>query len=172
MGKPAKEKKERTIAKICAFSVLMVCIFGGCVSKSEDDVSKGVETVIDTMLTCPNDALCPDISVIGMGTEEYNKDNQDNLILTEDILPNWEEKAGNYFAEGKLKAFLNNGPGLTYLAQAQYENIQIQVVKKQLVEKTETTETVKVTAVKAGEEFEVSYVFTFDSDGLITKVTE
>lgn len=157
---------------IYVFSLSMACIFGGCVSKSEDAVSKGVETVIDTMLTCPNDELCPSISVIGMGTEEYYKENQDNIVLIEDILPNWEEKVGNYFAKGKLEAFLNNSPGLTYLTDAQNENIQIKVIKKQLVEKTEMTETVKVTAEKEGKEFEVTYVFVFDSDGLITKVTE
>lgn len=150
----------------------MVCILGGCVSKSEDAVSNGVVAVIDTMLTCPNDELCPSISVIGMGTEEYYTENQDEIILMEDILPNWEEKVGNYFAKGKLEAFLNNTPGLTYLTEAQKENIQIKVIKKQLVEKTETTETVKVTAEKDGKEFDVSYVFAFDSDGLIIKVTE
>lgn len=150
----------------------MTCILGGCVSKSEDIVSKSVETVIDTMLTCPNDELCPSISVIGMGTEEYYKENQEDIVSMEDILPNWEEKVGKYFAKGKLEVFLNNAPGLTYLAEAQKENIQIKVIKKQLVKKTETTETVKVTAEKDGKEFEVSYVFAFDSDGLITKVTE
>ena len=58
---------------ICIFSLLMACILGGCGSKNEDTVSKGVETVIDTMLTCPNNELCSSISVIGMGTEEYYK---------------------------------------------------------------------------------------------------
>ena len=157
---------------ICIFSLLMACILGGCVSKNEDTVSKGVETVIDTMFTCPNDELCPSISVIGMGTEEYYKENQDDIVLVEDILPNWEEKVGNYFAKDKLEAFLNNAPGLTYLLEAQKENIQIKVIRKQLIEKTETTETVKVTAQKDGKEFEVSYDFAFDPDGLITKVTE
>lgn len=157
---------------ICVFSLLMFCTFEGCVSKNEDTVSKAAETVIDTMLTCPNDELCPGISVIGMGAEEYYKEKQDDIVLIEDILPNWEEKVGNYFAEGKLEAFLNNASGLTYLSEAQKDNIVIKVIKKQFVEKTETTETVKVIAEKDGKEFEVSYVFTFDSDGLITKVTE
>ncbi len=157
---------------ICIFSLLMACILGGCGSKNEDTVSKGVETVIDTMLTCPNNELCPSISVIGMGTEEYYKENQDDIVLVEDILPNWEEKVGNYFAKDKLEAFLNNAPGLTYLLEAQKENIQIKVIRKQLIEKTETTETVKVTAQKDGKEFEVSYDFAFDPDGLITKVAE
>lgn len=148
---------------IYVFFLLMACILGGCVSKSEDAVSNGVEAVVDTMLTCPNDELCPSISVIGMGTEEYYTENQDEIILMEDILPNWEEKVGNYFAKGKLEAFLNNTSGLTYLTEAQKENIEIKVIKKQLVEKTETTETVKVTAEKDGKEFDVSYVFAFDS---------
>lgn len=157
---------------ICIFSLLMACILGGCVSKNEDTVSKGVETVIDTMFTCPNDELCPSISVIGMGTEEYYKETQNDIVLVEDILPNWEEKIGNYFAKDKLEAFLNNAPGLTYLLEAQKENIQIKVIRKQLIEKTETTETVKVTVQKDGKEFEVSYDFAFDPDGLITKVNE
>ncbi len=110
----------------------MACILGGCVSKSEDAVCNGVEAVIDTMLTCPNDELCPSISVIGMGTEEYYTENQDEIILMEDILPNWEEIVGNYFAKGKLEAFLNNVPGLTYLTEAQKENIEIKVIKNSL----------------------------------------
>lgn len=134
---------------MCFFSVNGMYIGWMCF-KSEDTVSKSVETVIDTMLTCPNDELCPSISVIGMGTEEYYKENQEDIVSMEDILPNWEEKVGKYFAKGKLEVFLNNASGLTYLAEAQKENIQIKVIKKQLVKKTETTETVKVTAEKDG----------------------
>lgn len=70
------------------------------------------------------------------------------------------------------RLFLNNGPGLTYLLESQKDNIQIKVKDKQLEEKNDTTETVKVTAEKDGEDFMVIYIFTFDSEGLIKTVTE
>ncbi|WP_138374055.1 MULTISPECIES: hypothetical protein [Oscillospiraceae] len=164
-------KKNIKLIVFC-FSLLMVFMFNGCTSKKNDTISKGTEAVIDTMLTCPNDELCPSNSIIGMGTEGLGEENQDNTASMENVLKNWEKKVGSYFAQGKLESFLNNGPGLSYLLESNNDNIQIKVTDKQLIDKTDTTETVKVTAEKEGKKFEVTYIFTFDSDGLIKRVTE
>lgn len=164
--------KKNTKWFVFCFSLLMIFIFSGCASKKNNTINTGTEAVIDVMLTCPNDELCPSNSIIGMGTEELDEENQDAIVSMEDVTQNWEKKVGSYFAQGKLESFLNNGPGLTYLLESQKDNVNIKVKNKQLKEKTDTTETVKVTAEKDGKEFEVTYVFTYDSDGLIKKVTE
>lgn len=168
-----KNITKKNIKIVCVlFFVLMIFMFSGCASKKNDSINTGTDAVIDAMLTCPNDELCPSNYTIGMGTEELDEENQDAAVSMENVIKNWEEKVGSYFAQGKLESFLDNGPGLTYLLESQKDNIKVKVKDKQLKEKTDTTETVKVTAEKGGKEVEVTYIFTYDSDGLIKQVTE
>ena len=56
-------KKNIKLIVFC-FSLLMVFMFNGCTSKKNDTISKGTKAVIDAMLTCPNDELCPCNSII------------------------------------------------------------------------------------------------------------
>ncbi|MDY5846480.1 MAG: hypothetical protein SPJ92_08135 [Bariatricus sp.] len=142
----------------------MILLLSGCSAK-DDKVSDAAEGVVKAMFTAPNPELYdPDaVTVIGEGQDEGN------AAENKKIEDNWEVLVGKYFEEGRLEYFISTY-GLQYLTDAALENKEISVKEIELVNKTDTSETVLIKYLDGATEKEEKIYFQYDQEGLIRDV--
>lgn len=151
--------------------VLLALVFGGCSQKSSstDEVSDAARTVIETFMTCPNEDLYNDTmkGAIGSGTEKISDEEWEKINAAyEKVSENWEKAIGKYFADNSLEKFVDDG----YVNRYMSEGKQMKVESMELLEKDDSTEKVKVTALVEDKEQEITVEFKYNPDGRIWKV--
>lgn len=163
-------KKSLLIAAAVILVVLAAALawnfFGG-----EEGVSAGAEAVIRAATTGPNpDLYNPEASMqIGLGAEPTEEERAAAQKAAEQQQANWEAAVGQYFAEGALEQFINNGYAMGYLMTADAAGQTLETGELTLVEKTDSHETVDFTYLLGGTEYQARAEFSVGADGLISR---
>ena len=147
----------------------------GPVVEEEGDVSENVASVLEVMLTGPNEKLYdPDmVTIVGLGEDMTEEEMQKKEEAEQQAQANWQQAIGSYIAEDRLDGLLAGGLS-GFLAQA---DDQPMAMKSAVLEKRETFETyayenVAVTYQLGEEEKQARLEFRYRTeDGLITDVT-
>ena len=147
----------------------------GPVVEEEGDVSENVASVLEVMLTGPNEKLYnPDmVTIVGLGEDMTEEEKQKKEEAEQQAQANWQQAIGSYIAEDRLDGLLAGGLNW-FLAQA---DDQPMAMKNAVLEKRETFETyacenVAVTYQLGEEEKQARLEFRYRTeDGLITDVT-
>ena len=159
------------------FSFLIITLtatffLSACKSSSENDnsVSTAAEKIIQTIGNCPNEEYysTTDITAIGEGTDSSSESSETEPI---DTYQNLKDTLGEYFTDTAFDAFYSQGIADKYFSDAFMNNYEISVQDIELVEKKDNSETVKVTFNKGSAEDTDTFLFTYDDDGLVTKIT-
>lgn len=148
------------------FLLLLLSIIPGCSKGDDNTVSEAAEKVVDAMFTAPNPKLFTSetATVIGEGISEKEQSEQ-----KEEIEKNWEDLLGKYFEMGRLEYFISTY-GQQFLFEADSEEKEIYVKEIELVDQTDTSETVLVKYMDGEKEKEEKIYFQYDQDGLIRDV--
>lgn len=148
------------------FLLLLLSIIPGCSKEDDNTVSEAAEKVVDAMFTAPNSKLFTSetATVIGEGISEKEQSEQ-----KEEIEKNWEDLLGKYFEMGRLEYFISTY-GQQFLFEADSEEKEIYVKEIELVDQTDTSETVLVKYMDGEKEKEEKIYFQYDQDGLIRDV--
>ena len=146
--------------------LLSLSIIPGCSQGDDNTVSEAAEKVVDAMFTAPNPKLFTSetATVIGEGISEKEQSEQ-----KEEIEKNWEDLLGKYFEMGRLEYFISTY-GQQFLFEADSEEKEIYVKEIELVDQTDTSETVLVKYMDGEKEKEEKIYFQYDQDGLIRDV--
>ena len=146
--------------------LLSLSIIPGCSKGDDNTVSEAAEKVVDAMFTAPNPKLFTSetATVIGEGISEKEQSEQ-----KEEIEKNWEDLLGKYFEMGRLEYFISTY-GQQFLFEADSEEKEIYVKEIELVDQTDTSETVLVKYMDGEKEKEEKIYFQYDQDGLIRDV--
>ena len=147
----------------------------GPVVEEEGDVRENVASVLEVMLTGPNEKLYnPDmVTIVGLGEDMTEEEKQKKEEAEQQAQANWQQAIGSYIAEDRLDGLLAGGLNW-FLAQA---DDQPMAMKNAVLEKRETFETyayenVAVTYQLGEEEKQARLEFRYRTeDGLITDVT-
>ena len=147
----------------------------GPVVEEEGIVSENVASVLEVMLTGPNEKLYnPDmVTIVGLGEDMTEEEKQKKEEAEQQAQANWQQAIGSYIAEDRLDGLLAGGLNW-FLAQA---DDQPMAMKNAVLEKRETFETyayenVAVTYQLGEEEKQARLEFRYRTeDGLITDVT-
>ena len=146
--------------------LLSLSIIPGCSKGDDNTVSEAAEKVVDAMFTAPNPKLFTSetATVIGEGISEKEQSEQ-----KEEIEKNWEDLLGKYFEMGRLEYFISTY-GQQFLFEADSEEKEIYVKEIELVDQTDTSETVLVKYMDGEKEKEEKIYFQYDQGGLIRDV--
>ncbi len=138
---------------------------------NQSGVSAGAEAVIRAATTGPN----PDLydseasAQIGLGAELTEEERTAMQETADRQLAAWEAAVGQYFAEGALEQFINNGYATGYLMTADAAGQTLETGELTLVEKTDNHETVEFTYLLGGTEYQARAEFSVGADGLISR---
>lgn len=147
---------------------LTATIFLSACKSSENDnsISTAAEKIIQTIGNCPNEEYysTSDITAIGEGTDNSSE------TAPVDTYQNLKDTLGKYFTDTAFDAFYSQGIADKYFSDAFMNNYEISVQDIELVEKKDNSETVKVTFKKGSAEDADTFLFTYDDDGLVTKI--
>lgn len=137
-------------------------------------VSEQAKAIIEAVMNAPNPDLSfyPYMTTIGLDTSQDELESQmaETQEAKEQVYENWDNLLGQYFAAGMLDRFISEGISGQYLMKADMEDIEISVKDIQLVERGDYVETVLVNLQVGDQEESVTWEFTHDEAGLITKV--
>ena len=138
-------------------------------SENNNSVSTAAEKIIQTIGNCPNEKYysTSDITAIGEGTDSSSESSENESV---DTYQNLKDTLGEYFTDTAFDAFYSQGIADKYFSDAFMNNYEISVQDIELVEKKDNSETVKVTFKKGSAEDTDTFLFTYDDDGLITKI--
>lgn len=156
--------------KLISLMIIIVFIFSGCSVHPKEVVSTPAEQVTRAMLTCPNEDLYMDTMAYTVGREMSAKDIEQAEMIREQIFSNWKTVVGKYFSEKNFEAFMNNGNTLLFHYIADASSAKISIKKIELIDRTDTSETVNVTLLVNSEEKATELTFYYNTDGLIWKV--
>ena len=133
-------------------------------SENNNSVSTAAKKIIQTIANCPNEEYysTSDITAIGEGTDSSSE--------SSDTYQNLKDTLGEYFTDTAFDAFYSQGIADKYFSDAFINNYEISVQNIELVEKKDNSETVKVTLKKGSVEDADTFLFTYDDDGLVTKI--
>ena len=139
-------------------------------SKGNNSVSTAAEKIIQTIGNCPNEEYysTADITAIGEGTDSGSESSESEPV---DTYQNLKDTLGEYFTDTAFDAFYSQGIADKYFSDAFMNNYEISVQDVELVEKKDNSETVKVTFKKGSAEDTETFLFTYDDNGLVTKIT-
>ena len=137
-------------------------------SENNNSVSTAAEKIIQTIGNCPNEEYysTSDITSIGEGTDSSSETEPEPV----DTYQNLKDTLGEYFTDTAVDAFYSQGIADKYFSDAFINNYEISVQNIELVEKKDNSETVKVTLKKGSVEDADTFLFTYDDDGLVTKI--
>lgn len=137
-------------------------------SENNNSVSTAAEKIIQTIGNCPNEEYysTSDITSIGEGTDSSSETEPEPV----DTYQNLKDTLGEYFTDTAFDAFYSQGIADKYFSDAFINNYEISVQNIELVEKKDNSETVKVTLKKGSVEDADTFLFTYDDDGLVTKI--
>ena len=138
-------------------------------SENNNSVSTAAEKIIQTIGNCPNEEYysTSDITAIGEGTDSSSESSETESV---DTYQNLKDTLGKYFTDTAFDAFYSQGIADKYFSDAFMNNYEISVQNIELVEKKDNSETAKVTLKKGSAEDTDTFLFTYDDDGLITKI--
>ena len=98
--------------RIIGVSVAVLAVFAiWCFISYKPD--KGIETVLDTMLTSPNEDI---FSLSGTINTPLSDSEYETVYLTEKAV--WEEAVGKYFAEKRFDSFMKQWERTEFLVKA------------------------------------------------------
>lgn len=164
------------IKKLFSFLIisLTAAIFlSACSSSSENDnsVSTATEKIIQAIGNCPNEEYysTADITAIGEGADSSSENSEETEPV--DTYQNLKDTLGEYFTDTAFDTFYSQGIADKYFSDAFMNNYEISVQDIELVEKKDNSETVKVTFKKGSTEDTDTFLFTYDDNGLVTKIT-
>ena len=131
-------------------------------------VSEQAKAIIEAVMNAPNPDLSfyPYMTTIGLDTSQDELESQmaETQEAKDQVYENWDNLLGQYFAAGMLDRFISEG------MSGHMEDIEISVKDIQLVERGDYVETVLVNLQVGDQEESVTWEFTHDETGLITKV--
>ena len=157
--------------KIIILSLTITFLLTACQSSSENttSVSTTAESIIQTIGTCPNEDYysTADITAIGEGTDDSSEATESEPV---DTYQNLKDTLGEYFTDTAFDTFYSQGIADKYFSDAFMNNYEISVQDIELVEKKDNSETVKVTFKKGSTEDTETFLFTYDDNGLVTKI--
>lgn len=137
-------------------------------------VSEQAKAIIEAVMNAPNTDLSfyPYMTTIGLDTSQDELESQmaETQEAKDQVYENWDNLLGQYFAAGMLDRFISEGMSGQYLMKADMKDIEISVKDIQLVERGDYVETVFVNLQVGDQEESVTWEFTHDEAGLITKV--
>ena len=109
----------------------------GPVVEEEGDVSENVASVLEVMLTGPNEKLYnPDmVTIVGLGEDMTEEEKQKKEEAEQQAQANWQQAIGSYIAEDRLDGLLAGGLNW-FLAQA---DDQPMAMKNAVLEKRNNT---------------------------------
>lgn len=138
-------------------------------SENNNSVSTAAQKIIQTIGNCPNEEYysTSDITAIGEGTDSSSESSETESV---DTYQNLKDTLGKYFTDTAFDAFYSQGFADKYFSDAFMNNYEISVQDIELVEKKDNSETVKVTFKKGSAEDTDTFLFTYDDDGLVTKI--
>ncbi len=138
-------------------------------SENNNSVSTAAQKIIQTIGNCPNEEYysTSDITAIGEGTDSSSESSETESV---DTYQNLKDTLGKYFTDTAFDAFYSQGIADKYFSDAFMNNYEISVQDIELVEKKDNSETVKVTFKKGSAEDTDTFLFTYDDDGLVTKI--
>ena len=138
-------------------------------SENNNSVSTAAKKIIQTIANCPNEEYysTSDITAIGEGTDSSSESSETEPV---DTCQNLKDTLGEYFTDTAFDAFYSQGIADKYFSDAFMNNYEISVQDIELVEKKDNSETVKVTLKKGSVEDADTFLFTYDDDGLVTKI--
>ena len=138
-------------------------------SENNNSVSTAAQKIIQTIGNCPNEEYysTSDITAIGEGTDSSSESSETESV---DTYQNLKDTLGKYFTDTAFDAFYSQGFADKYFSDAFMNNYKISVQDIELVEKKDNSETVKVTLKKGSVEDADTFLFTYDDDGLVTKI--
>ena len=138
-------------------------------SENNNSVSTAAQKLIQTIGNCPNEEYysTSDITAIGEGTDSSSESSETESV---DTYQNLKDTLGKYFTDTAFDAFYSQGIADKYFSDAFMNNYEISVQDIELVEKKDNSETVKVTFKKGSAEDTDTFLFTYDDDGLVTKI--
>lgn len=157
-------KKHRKLFLFITFILIFTAI--GCNRESsKNEVSDDVQKIVETFMTSPNpDLYDPDMIIpIGLGANPTEEEKAAAEAVHTEITANWENALGNCFDTNGVETFLNAGPAYSYLMQEQ----EVEVIDMELIEKDDSCEKVRVTALIEGKEEKVPLLFRRNSNGKI-----
>lgn len=140
-------------------------------SENNNSVSTAAKKIIQTIANCPNEEYysTSDITAIGEGTDSSSESSETEPEPV-DTYQNLKDTLGEYFTDTAFDAFYSQGIADKYFSDAFINNYEIFVQDIELVEKKDNSETVKVTLKKGSVEDTNTFLFTYDDDGLVTKI--
>ena len=160
--------------KVFSFLILALTatiFLSACNSSSENNnsVSTAAEKIIQTIGNCPNEEYysTTDITAIGEGVDSSSESSESEPV---DTYQNLKDTLGKYFTDTAFDAFYSQGIADKYFSDAFMNNYEISLQDIELVEKKDNSETVKVTLKKGSAEDTDTFLFTYDDDGLVTKI--
>ena len=140
-------------------------------SENNNSVSTAAKKIIQTIANCPNEEYysTSDITAIGEGTDSSSESSETEPEPV-DTYQNLKDTLGEYFTDTAFDAFYSQGIADKYFSDAFINNYEISVQNIELVEKKDNSETLKVTLKKGSVEDADTFLFTYDDDGLVTKI--
>lgn len=140
-------------------------------SENNNSASTAAEKIIQTIANCPNEEYysTSDITAIGEGTDSSSESSETEPEPV-DTYQNLKDTLGEYFTDTAFDAFYSQGIADKYFSDAFMNNYEISAQDIELVEKKDNSETVKVTLKKGSAEDTDTFLFTYDDEGLVTKI--
>ncbi len=158
-----KKNKLSVLCTMLALCILLSAALAGC---GGDTVSENAQTVIHTIMDCPNPELWSEDAATILGVEISDEEKAARKAKEEEIRANWEEAVGHCFSPGSFDSFYCSaaatyfhGSGNTY-----------EVKSMSLVEKSDTLETVSVVLLENGQEISLTVELYINPDGLFYQV--
>ncbi len=138
-------------------------------SENNNSVSTAAKKIIQTIGNCPNEEYysTTDITAIGEGADNSSESSETEPV---DTYQNLKDTLGEYFTDTAFDAFYSQGIADKYFSDAFINDYEISVQDIELAEKKDNSETVKVTFKKGSDEDIDTFLFTYDDDGLVTKI--
>lgn len=154
------------------FSIILICLaLSGCSHANENTAASretAAQTVINTMLTGPNEDLCNEsvFTAIGEGVDTAPK----KTDTWTEMLQNWESRLGDYFVPDGLDTFIESGPANQFLSESCIKETSMCVENIELTQKEEWTEVYLVHWTIGDEERQDKIFFRYNSENLIEEV--
>lgn len=163
--------KTKKLFSSLIITLTAVTFLSACKSSPENNnsVSTAAEKIIQTIGNCPNEKYysTTDITEIGEGANSSSENSETEPV---DTYQNLKDTLGEYFIDTAFDAFYSQGIADKYFSDAFMNNYEISVQNIELVEKKDNSETVKVTFKKGSAEDTDTFSFTYDDDGLVSKI--
>lgn len=137
-------------------------------------VSEQAKAIIEAVMNAPNPDLSfyPYMTTIGLDTSQDELESQmaETQEAKDQVYENWTTCWDSTLQQVCWIAFISEGMSGQYLMKADMEDIEISVKDIHLVERGDYVETVLVNLQVGDQEESVTWEFTHDETGLITKV--